>query len=695
MKRIITIAAALIITASAWAQAPEKMSYQAVVRDGNNALVTSTAVGMQISILQGSTSGAAVYTETQTPTTNANGLVSIEIGGGTLISGDFSAINWTDGPYFIKTETDPTGGLTYTIAGASELLSVPYALHSATADSLIGGFSYTETDPVYAASLSAGITTVDTSNWNSKLAAEIQALSISNDTIYLTGGSSVVLPAAGGSGWGVSGNSGLDDSNFIGRTDYGALNFKTNNKPAGQVHPTSNRTSFGYEAGNVENTTGSSNTAIGHQAMASQTNASNNTAVGSKALNANTGSNNVALGSMAMEKSTSGNSNVAVGTEALGKNTSGSANVSIGQGSMYQNNSSQGVGVGYFALGSNVDGQNNVAVGYQAISSGSAPNFNTGVGSDALKNCSSYQNVGLGWSALKANTSGHYNTALGASAMFANTTGQSNTASGRNVLYKNTTGFYNVASGERAMYHSTIGEKNTAIGTYALEQDTLGNNNTAVGYKALSTLNVGSDNTAIGFQTIISDASSNASAIGANASCSMSDGMVFGDANVIAWGFGVTPGSGEAIKVGTSATNGNGALLTTGGVWTNASDRTKKHDIKPIVYGLADVLKLNPVSYKMKATNYQDVGFIAQDVKKVIPEVVYGEEGSMTMSYGQLTAVLTQAIQDQQKLIDELKSDNNSLKAELSSLKSSNDIRMNKIEQLLNASIAKQHTASK
>lgn len=135
MKKIITICAALIMTASVFAQAPEKMSYQAVVRDGSNNLVSSTAVGMQISILQGSSSGTNVYVETQTPTTNTNGLVSIEIGAGTVVSGDFTAIDWANGPYFIQTETDPAGGSSYTITGTSQLLSVPYALHAKNTDS--------------------------------------------------------------------------------------------------------------------------------------------------------------------------------------------------------------------------------------------------------------------------------------------------------------------------------------------------------------------------------------------------------------------------------------------------------------------------------------------------------------------------------------------------------------------------------
>jgi len=108
------------------AQSPEKMSYQAIIRNANNQLVTNAKVGMRISILKGSASGAVVYSETQAPTTNSNGLVSLEIGG----DEEFSAIVWGDDLYFIKTETDPKGGTNYTIIGTSQLLSVPYALYA-------------------------------------------------------------------------------------------------------------------------------------------------------------------------------------------------------------------------------------------------------------------------------------------------------------------------------------------------------------------------------------------------------------------------------------------------------------------------------------------------------------------------------------------------------------------------------------
>ena len=131
MNKIYSIAIGILLTTSVWSQAPQKMSFQAVIRNSSNALVTSTAVGMKISVLQGSASGTAVYVETQKPTSNANGLVSLEIGTGTPVIGTFAGIKWAEGPYFIKTETDPTGGTNYTILGTSELLSVPYALFSA------------------------------------------------------------------------------------------------------------------------------------------------------------------------------------------------------------------------------------------------------------------------------------------------------------------------------------------------------------------------------------------------------------------------------------------------------------------------------------------------------------------------------------------------------------------------------------
>ncbi len=135
MKKLYTLLTTILITAALWAQSPEKIGYQTVIRNRSNALVTNTQIGLEINLRQGTPTGTIVYTETQTPTTNANGLVSFEIG----VDEGFGAIDWSAGPYYIETKTAVTPPLTtYTITRTSQLLSVPYALHAKTADSITG-----------------------------------------------------------------------------------------------------------------------------------------------------------------------------------------------------------------------------------------------------------------------------------------------------------------------------------------------------------------------------------------------------------------------------------------------------------------------------------------------------------------------------------------------------------------------------
>lgn len=120
----------LLFQNHAQAQVPQRISYQAVMTDTSDLPILNSPVGIRISILQGSSSGTPVYVETHTTTTNGNGLITLQIGGGTVVSGSFSSINWALGNYYVKTETDPNGGTSYSITGTSELLSVPYALYS-------------------------------------------------------------------------------------------------------------------------------------------------------------------------------------------------------------------------------------------------------------------------------------------------------------------------------------------------------------------------------------------------------------------------------------------------------------------------------------------------------------------------------------------------------------------------------------
>ena len=158
MKKLFTLMITVVISICAFTQTPQKMSYQAVIRNAGGALLPNQNVGIRIQILQGSEYGAAVYVETHTRTTNANGLATLEIGGGTVVLGSFSGINWAGGPYFLKTEIDPAGGTSYSIIGTNQLLSVPYALYAKSVAS--------ETDPVFTVSPASGITGTNITNWN-------------------------------------------------------------------------------------------------------------------------------------------------------------------------------------------------------------------------------------------------------------------------------------------------------------------------------------------------------------------------------------------------------------------------------------------------------------------------------------------------------------------------------------------------
>ena len=127
----------LLMTGYCIGQAPDGINYQAIVRDSNGDIVADQAVGVEVKILQGSTSGTEVYSETHTDTTNAYGLVTFQIGGGTVMGmDDFTSIDWSMGPYYVQIGTDPIGGTDYSqIQGASQLLSVPYALYANASDS--------------------------------------------------------------------------------------------------------------------------------------------------------------------------------------------------------------------------------------------------------------------------------------------------------------------------------------------------------------------------------------------------------------------------------------------------------------------------------------------------------------------------------------------------------------------------------
>jgi len=134
MKKTSLLILGLILSAITFAQAPSKMSYQTVVRNSQGKLVVNKSIGVRISILQSTSTGTPVYVETHSTSSNANGLLTLEVGSGSVATGTFSTIDWSQGPYFLKTEMDVNGGINYTISDVTEFVSEPYAMNSKNAD---------------------------------------------------------------------------------------------------------------------------------------------------------------------------------------------------------------------------------------------------------------------------------------------------------------------------------------------------------------------------------------------------------------------------------------------------------------------------------------------------------------------------------------------------------------------------------
>ena len=149
-------------------QIPQAVKYQAVIRDNNGDIVTSQNISLKISFLKGSTSGVVVYSESHATSTNEFGLVNVAAGSGTVISGDFTAIDWGEDIYFMKTEADPAGGNNYELLGISQVLAVPYSLYAEEAENV-----------VYS----------DTSATN-----ELQTLFLNGDTLFISETNYVLIP---------------------------------------------------------------------------------------------------------------------------------------------------------------------------------------------------------------------------------------------------------------------------------------------------------------------------------------------------------------------------------------------------------------------------------------------------------------------------------------------------------------------
>jgi molybdopterin-binding protein len=229
MKLTLSLLLFVTVTLNVFSQSPEKMSYQAIIRAQDNSLVTNSNISLKIIVHQGAVNGTKVYEETHYVKSNNNGLVSLEIGTGTILTGSFSSIAWQNGPYFIETQVDVAGGNNFNIIGATQLLSVPYALHAKTADRLVGVNPYKSTVVPFISSRNIAITDINniiecTTSATLTLTSGFGTMAV-GDVIYLEAHNGAVLTIQASTGVTINYNSNSSAlfSSAVGNVKFGLL----------------------------------------------------------------------------------------------------------------------------------------------------------------------------------------------------------------------------------------------------------------------------------------------------------------------------------------------------------------------------------------------------------------------------------------------------------------------------------------
>ena len=320
--------------------------------------------------------------------------------------------------------------------------------------------------------------------------------------------------------------------------------------------------------------------------------------------------------------------------------------------------------LGINSLNINVSGYSNTAIGFESLKLNLSGSENTAIGLSSLSsNTTGYSNTAIGYQSLNKNIDGYENTASGYFALNSNTNGNQNTANGYQAMKSNTIGAQNTANGYQALFANTEGKENTAIGFGALNQNILGEKNTAVGYQALAGNGSGSFNTGIGYLAGTDNNNlTNTTAIGHNAKTT----------------------ADNQVRIGNYDVDDIGGQVA----FSALSDGRYKKNVRENISGLDFIMGLKPVSYNLdinavalklsndnlnlesveiknaraKRESKREVGFIAQDVEKLVKEmeidfngvvVPKNDNGTYALRYSQFVVPLVKAMQEQQKLIVE------------------------------------------
>lgn len=701
----------MCIERPALCQIPQGFNYQAVARNSSGNPIPNTAMPVMITIQADSLGTNVIWKELHSSViTNGLGLINLVIGKGAKQSGTvsaFSEIDWSVTPKFIKTEIDYNGWKTM---GVTRLWSVPYAMAAGGGSPLFNKISvagvtavndealfevknkdgntvfavYNEGVRVYVSDGEKGLKGgFAVGGFGTDKAESQKYLVVSKDSIrmYLdTDPSSKKLKggfAVGGydmtkgtsvedylqvtrdstriyvkenpgkklkGGFAVGGFDMTKGSqNFTPFTSLTSDNYFIGHE-AGYGNTTGKYNSFfGYKAGRT-NKAGSYNVFIGHYSGFYNTEGWANLFIGDSAGFENTtGYYNVALGTWAGQYNKTGRFNVAVGANAGLHNETGNQNVYIGMQAGARNvtgsyNTLVGSGAGEFAT----EGSKNVFIGNLAGWNVVSGETNVYIGNIAGRdNQTGIRNVYVGDFAGSAMTEGSENVIIGKSAAALTHKGFRNVFLGAWAGNQVDSAQYCVFLGPSAGWTSKNGLRNIFIGPFA-------------GYS-----NEGSDNVFLGNEAGYYETSSNKLYISNTATASP---LIFGEFN-----------NGRVVINGNSGHNlGNHNFFvngTAGGMssWFNYSDRNMKHDISTIPDALQKVMKLRGVNFfwndPAEGMEGKQMGFIGQEACQVIPEVVSVTNNHFSMQYAPVTALLVEAVKEQQAIIDHQQAEIDRLKS--------------------------------
>jgi hypothetical protein len=631
----------LIFNSVILAQVPAGFSYQAVVRNNSGEVVASQTVKFKFSILQNSATGTPVYVETQSKATNDFGLANLVVGSGTKVSGNFNPATWGNNTHFLKVELDPNNGNSFSHLGTMQLMAVPYAFHAQT----VGEISDNSVTSAKIASgavtgtkiAQAGATTGQALKWNGTTWAPATDETGSGESTWQTAGDNVYRSAGK---VGIGTNTPVAQLHVQG-TSAGQGNIlfagavKTSNTgepPASgegtrlMWYPDKAALRAGYVGGTRwdKDNIGNYSVAFGYGPLAS-------------------GANSVAMG---VSPTASGAYSTAFGymTIASGSNSTalGNAAEASGQWSLAMGNYTTASGANSIAMGkeTTAEGENSATIGrnVRALSFCETVigSFNTGYTPQDK----------TGWNP---------NDRLFVIANGITTASNAITVlkSGRTGIGSDTpqAGLHVKGSGfpDSFIYLESGVGNDAGIRIYdgKTAKWHLFNNVVVGGLQIYNT----DGNTAI-----FAKQSNAYVGLGNNSSTQQLD--VNGNARIRSVGSGAYAGVVNQMKDGT---------LT-----TSTSDARLKTDVLTLQNGLETVMQLRGVSFTwINNPEYgKRIGFIAQEMEKVLPELVFTNEvdGYKGINYAEVSAVLVEAVKEQQSIIKELKVENDLLKVRLQKL---------------------------